>query len=74
MKHKEIESYRSMDPAKLLVAVADLKKQLARLQLEMKAGTVKDSNDASKKKKELAVILTILKEKQLLEAAPKQEK
>lgn len=74
MKRKDIESYRSMDPAKLQVAAADLKKELARLQLEMKAGTAKDSNEASKKKKELAVILTILKEKQLLEAAQKQEK
>lgn len=72
MKKKDIESYKKKDAAKLIAEVADIKKDIARLVLDAKVAPLKDSNEISKKKRTLAVILTILREKQIAEVEVKK--
>ena len=63
MKTKDKQALRSMDAPKLQSHADGLRNELARLQLDKRMGNAKDTNAVAKKKKELAIVQTFIKEK-----------
>ena len=63
MKAKDKNALRTMDAKKLQAHADGIREELARLQLDMRMGNLKDSNAIPNKKKELAVVQTFLREK-----------
>ena len=62
MKKKKIE-IKSKSIPELEKAEIKLREEIARLRLELKVNPAKDTNIIMKKRKELAVILTIMSQK-----------
>lgn len=67
MKKKEINELRNLSIKELEKKVNELRKEIARLKLEFAVNPPKDTNILIKKRKELAVILTLITEKKLKE-------
>lgn len=63
MKGIDINKFRQLDEAKLRVEIDKVHRELAKMRVEMKSAKVKNTNAIPMKKKELAVLLTILREK-----------
>ncbi len=61
---KWAEKYRKMSAKDLARAEQDLRREIAKIRLEFKVSQPKDTNILSKKRKELAVLLTIKTEKE----------
>lgn len=58
-----------MDLKSLRSDADGLRKDIARLKMEMKAGSAKNTHEAGMKKRELAVLLTVIREKEAAEKA-----
>lgn len=67
MRKKEIDELRNLSIKELEKKVNDLRKEIARLKLEVVVNQPKDTNILIKKRKELAIILTLITEKKLKE-------
>lgn len=67
MKKKEINQFRSYSVLELEKKVQELRREIAKLQLEFKINQPKDTNILMKKRKQLAVILTLIEEKKFEE-------
>lgn len=63
MKGQDINKIRQLDEPKLRIEIDKVHRDLAKMKVEMKTGNVKNTNALSVKKRELAVLLTILREK-----------
>jgi ribosomal protein L29 len=63
MKGIDTNKFRQLDEAKLRVEIDKVHRELAKMRVEMKSTKVKNTNVIPMKKKELAVLLTILREK-----------
>ncbi len=63
MDTKRKQTLQGMDTKKLQSEADKVKHEIDRLQLDQSMGNVKDTNAIAKKKKELAVILTLFNEK-----------
>jgi len=63
MKGIDINKCRQLDEAKLRVEIDKVHRELAKMRVEMKSTKSKNTNMIPMKKKELAVLLTILREK-----------
>ena len=68
---KLAEKYRKMKLSDLARREQELRKEIAKLRLEFKVSPPKDTNLLGKKRRELAVLLTIKREKELLEVEKK---
>ncbi len=62
---KDIKKYRQMEIKELKKEISDLRQEIAKLKLTWKVLPAKDTNLIIKKRKQLAKLLTVLKEKQL---------
>ena len=62
---KFVQKYRQLDLKTLAKKEQELRKEIAKLKLEIKVNPPKDTNLLSKKRRELAVFLTIKREKEL---------
>lgn len=65
MKRKELDVIKHDEVTSLAKKSDELKKQLAMLIAELSTSPQKDSNMIGKKKRELATILTIMREKKI---------
>ena len=72
MKKKDIASLRTKKQDELLKMLAERKFDAARAATEIKAGTQKNLKKVTLLRKEIAVILTILTEKSLMEKDQKE--
>lgn len=70
MKKIELNEVKNLDVKAIVGKVTDLRKELAKLQLEKDK---KDVKMASRKRKDLARFLTILQQKKLLEQLQNQK-
>ncbi len=61
---KLAEKYRKMSVSDLSRLEQDLRREIAKIRLELKVNQPKDTNILSRKRKELAVLLTIKSEKE----------
>ncbi len=68
---KIAEKYRKMKLSDLSRKEQELRKEIAKLKLELKVSPPKDTNLLGKKRRELAVLLTIKREKEFLEVRKK---
>ena len=69
MKRTQLNEIKNLEAKTILAKIADVKKELVKLQLEKK---VKDLKSKAKKRNDLAQLLTILRQKQLLEKLEKE--
>lgn len=76
MKLKLKEKYRQQDRKALTKTLVGLEEELVKLRLDIKAGKEKDIKKARKKRLEIAVVKTILREQELTEIniKPKTQK
>lgn len=65
MKRKELDELKTKSPEQLAKLVADLEKEKANLRLELAQGKLKNVHVLSKKKKDIARTMTILRTKVL---------
>jgi ribosomal protein L29 len=63
MKKKEIEELKTYTVEELKKKVGELREEITKLGLDFKVNPPKDTNTLVKKRKRLAVILTIISEK-----------
>ena len=63
---KLADKYRKMSLKELARREQELRKEIAKLRLEFNVNPPKDTNLLGKKRRELAVIMTIKREKELL--------
>lgn len=74
MKKNDFVQIKSLDIKELIGKAKALKKEMADLFLDKNMKKLKDLKSISKKKKDLAQILTVLKQKELLKVLePKME-
>lgn len=66
MKKKEYIQIKGLDLKELTVKLNGLRKDLANLVMDKNMKKLKDLKSVSKKKKEIAQILTLIKQKELL--------
>lgn len=66
MKKQEYMQMKALDPKELSVKAKGLREEIANLTLDKNMKKLKDLKMVSKKKKELAQILTLMKQKELL--------
>lgn len=74
MKKNEKVNIKGMDIKSLQSKVINLKKEIADLTFEKNTKKLKDLKSVDKKRKEVAFILTVLQQKQLLEKLEPQQK
>lgn len=65
MKKKEIQSWRSKTEQELRVQIGVLEGELVKLSMEFKTGKLKNTRSVGSKRRELAVINTLLREKEI---------
>lgn len=65
MKRKQLEEIKLKTIKELKIQLSDLKKEVADLTIEMATGKNKNVALIGEKKKEIAVILTIIRQKEL---------
>ena len=73
MKKKDISSLRTKKEEELLKMLAEKRLEAARGKAEVKAGTEKNLKKVTHLRREIAVILTILTEKSLMQKEEKQK-
>lgn len=66
MKLKEL---RKLNLTELKNKLSQARKELGQLRLETSIGKIKDTNAATKKRKEIARMLTVIKEKEIIQNA-----
>lgn len=66
---KLVKQYEEKSVALLQKDVLDLRKEIGKMILEAKTNPQKDTNTLMKKRKALAVVMTVLSRKQLVEKA-----
>lgn len=66
MKLKEL---RKLNLTELKNKLSQARKELGQLRLETSIGKIKDTNAAKKKRKEIARMLTVIKEKEIIQNA-----
>lgn len=64
---KITKTYREKTSKELIKEIYPLREEIAKLQLSFKSNPPKDTNSLMKKRKQLAVLLTILSEKRDVE-------
>jgi ribosomal protein L29 len=74
MKKKDISSLRTKSKEELIKMLTEKKLEANKAKAEIKAGTEKNLKKVTNLRKEIAVILTVLTEKSLMEKEEKQEK
>lgn len=75
MKKNEFIQIKSLDKKELKLKIKDLKKEIADLTLDKNMKKLKNLKQINIKKKDLAQVLTVLRQKELLaELEPKVEK
>ena len=75
MKKKELESLRKKDIKELTKILEDRKKEYLLTYNQVKAGQEKDTRKPTNVRKEVAQILTTIKEKEIIaKSQPKKEK
>ncbi len=62
---KLVEKYRKLGLSDLSRREQELRKEIAKMKLEFKTNPPKDTNLLGKKRRELAIVLTIKREKEL---------
>jgi len=62
---KITKTYREKNSGELVKEIQSLREEIAKLQLSFKSNPPKDTNILMKKRKQLAVLLTVLTEKNL---------
>ena len=67
MKKNEFAQIKGLDIKELKVKVKTFKEEIANLVVDKNRNRLKDLKTISKKRKDLAQVLTVLKQKQLLE-------
>lgn len=65
MKKKDLQALRDMEIKKLQAEVAKIHDDIAKEKMQMRMASAKDTNIVSNLKKKLAVVLTVIKEKEL---------
>lgn len=65
MKKKDLKELKTRTVEELKKALIDIRVEIIKLQIELSRGTNKNLNSARNKKKDLARILTIMKEKEV---------
>lgn len=71
MKKDQFNNLKGMDQIGLTKQVRELKAEIADLVIDKNTKRLKDLKQISKKKKEVAQIMTVIKQKQLLEQLEK---
>ncbi len=71
MKKDQFSSLKGMDQLGLAKKVKELKLEIADLAIDKNTKKLKDLKQISKKKKEVAQIMTVIRQKQLLEQLEK---
>ena len=66
MKKNDFGQIKTMDIKELMVKAAEIKAEMPDLRLDKNMNKLKDLKKISKKRKDLAQILTVLKQKELL--------
>lgn len=66
MKKNDFAQVKGLDMKELQEKVKNVKKEIANLSLDKNMKKLKDLKQVSKKKKDLAQILTVIKQKELL--------
>ncbi|OGK29466.1 50S ribosomal protein L29 [Candidatus Roizmanbacteria bacterium RIFCSPLOWO2_01_FULL_42_14] len=64
MKRADIEKIKQLDPEKLQVQEGERRKEIAQLIMQMRVKNLKNTNIIAQKRKELAIVLTIMRQKQ----------
>lgn len=67
MKRNELKEIKLKDPKELKVMLVDLKKEIAKLIVERASGKTKNVALIGQKRKDVARILTIIRQKELSE-------
>lgn len=67
MKKNDFVQIKALDLKELIAKVKDLKKEIADMTLDKNMKKLKDLKMISKKRKDLAQVLTIIKQKELLQ-------
>ncbi len=65
MKKKEIQLWRTKSEQELKAQIFQVENELVKLRLELKTGKLKNTRAVSRKRQELAIICTLLREKEL---------
>lgn len=73
MKKNNLTEIKNMDAKAILSKVVALRSEMADLVLDINLNKVTDKKAITKKKKDLAQMLTIVRQKQLLEVLTKEE-
>lgn len=73
MKKKDLTEIKSKTISQLLKSVADLKKEMVGLKIDMSLGKTKNVHEISKKKRNIAQIKTILNQKLALDKKASQK-
>jgi ribosomal protein L29 len=73
MKKKDLQSLRKKETKDLQKMVSDKKKQIAENFIKLKAGQEKNFKKMANLKKEVAQIMTVIKEKEIIEKETKKE-
>lgn len=66
MKRAEFNQLKSLDLEKLFLQVKNLKENLSKLMIDKNSQKLKDKREFFKKRKDLAKVLTVLRQKELL--------
>jgi ribosomal protein L29 len=73
MKKRDLTDTKALDIKALKNKASSLRGEVADLRLDKKMNSLKDVKSISKKRKDLAQVLTILRQKELLEMLGKEE-
>ena len=73
MKKKDIETLRGKEVAEIKKALGEKKADLIKAQTEMYGGKEKNLKKAKNLRREVAQMLTIIKEREILESETKKE-
>lgn len=73
MKKKELSQLRTKSIDELAKTAAQLNEEIAQLSLEVKVGKHKNVRTIKNKRRELAQVLTVLREKELLSETEMEE-
>ena len=66
MKRAEFNQLKNLDSEKLFLQVKSLKQDLSKLMIDKNSQKLKDKREFFKKRKDLAKVLTVLRQKELL--------
>lgn len=73
MRKSNLDEIRRMDTKSIMVKVSDMKKEIADLVLDKNTSKLKDLKSISKKRREIAQMLTVMNQKITLEKLESKE-